>query len=108
MKVAIVGSRTLFIEDFSQHLENCDEIISGRAVGIDTCAEEYAKKNNIAFTKILPEYNRYGRGAPIIRNKEIVDRADYVLIFWDGHSKGTAWVINYAKKTNKDYKIIQI
>lgn len=45
MKVAIIGSRTLRIENLGDYLpENVTEIISGGAVGVDTCAREYAKK----------------------------------------------------------------
>ena len=48
MKVAIIGSRNLFVEYFSEYLPaETLEIISGGAKGIDSCAENYAMKNNI-------------------------------------------------------------
>ena len=42
----------------------------------------------------------------MVRNKAIVERADMIIAFWDGRSRGTAFVINYANKLNKPFKII--
>ena len=54
----------------------------------------------------LPEYERYGRAAPIVRNKKIVDYADKVIAFWDGNSKGTLSVIKYAEKLEKLCEVV--
>ena len=54
----------------------------------------------------LPEYDRYGKAAPIVRNKAIVDYSDKVIVFWDGSSKGTLSVIKYAEKIGKPCDII--
>ena len=42
----------------------------------------------IKLTEFFPQYKIYGKAAPIIRNKEIVDYADKVIVFWNGESKG--------------------
>lgn len=107
MKIAIVGSRKIVDVDIKKYLpDECDEIISGGAVGVDKCAERYALENKIKFTVFLPEYKCYGRAAPILRNKEIVNAADEVLIFWDGSSRGTKSVMEYCDKIFKPYKLI--
>ena len=106
MKIAIVGSRTLRVANIGKYVSQTDEIVSGGATGVDSCAAEYANKNSIKLTVILPQYERYGRSAPIVRNKEIVDYADRILAFWDGSSKGTLSVIKYAKKVGKPCEII--
>ena len=106
MKVAIVGSRSIFATDIGMYLSAGDEIVSGGALGIDSCAAEYAKRNGLKLTVFLPQYERYGRAAPIVRNKKIVDYADKVVAFWDGKSKGTLSVIKYAEKTGKLCEII--
>ncbi len=106
MKVAIIGSRSIFATDIGMYISNGDEIVSGGAVGIDSCAAEYAKKNGLKLTVFLPQYERYGRAAPIVRNQTIVDYADKVVAFWDGKSKGTLSVIKYAEKTGKPCEII--
>lgn len=107
MKVAVVGSRSIFATDISMYISDGDEIVSGGAVGVDSCAAEYAKKNGLKLTVFLPQYERYGRAAPIARNKQIVDYADKIIAFWDGKSKGTLSVIKYAEKTGKPCEIIR-
>ncbi len=108
MKIVIIGSRGLHVNDFENYLpENVTEIVSGGAKGIDTDAQEYAQSHNIKMTVFLPQYDRYGRGAPIVRNKQIVDYADEVVAFWDGKSKGTLSVIGYCKKQGKNITVIR-
>ena len=106
MKIAVVGSRNVNISDISRYIPECEEIVSGGAIGVDFCAAEYAKENGIKLTVFLPQYERYGRAAPIVRNIEIVDYADKIITFWNGSSKGTLSVIKYAKKTGKPCEII--
>ena len=106
MKVAIIGSRNMNVENLQDYLpEGTDEIVSGGAKGIDTCARNYALKNDLKLTEFRPEYNKYGRGAPLRRNETIVNYADMVLAFWDGESRGTKFVINYCEKVGKECKI---
>lgn len=106
MKVAIIGSRNMNVENLQDYLpEGTDEIVSGGARGIDTCARNYALKNDLKLTEFRPEYNKYGRGAPLKRNETIVNYADMVLAFWDGESRGTKFVINYCEKVGKECKI---
>lgn len=107
MKVAVVGSRNLTNIEIGRYIsEDVNEIISGGAVGVDSCAAEYARINGLKLTEVLPQYDKYGRGAPIVRNKEIVNYADKVIAFWDGSSKGTLSVIKYAEKVGKPCEVI--
>ena len=73
---------------------------------MDKCAEEYARENGIKITVFLPQYKLYGRAAPIIRNKKIVDYSDKIIAFWNGRSKGTLSVIKYAEKAGKPCEVI--
>lgn len=94
MRVAVVGSRTLHIEDWENYLPpDTDEIISGGAKGIDQSVRRYAHSHKIAFREFLPEYDKYGKRAPLLRNISIIENADLVLAFWDGVSRGTKFVI---------------
>lgn len=108
MKIAIAGSRNILKIDLAPHVRDAEEIISGGAKGVDTLAAEYAKAHGIKLTEILPDYARYGRGAPIKRNYEIVDCADRVVVFWDGKSRGTYSVIKYAEKVGKPCEVVLI
>ncbi len=106
MKIAIVGSRSVEVNDIGAYVSGGDEIVSGGAKGIDSCASEYAKRNGLKITVFLPQYEKYGRAAPIVRNQEIVDYADKIIAFWDGKSKGTRSVIKYAEKKGKPCDIV--
>ena len=106
MKIAIIGSRSIQTVPISEYVTQGDEIVSGGAIGVDRCAAEYAHTHGLKLTEILPQYSRYGRGAPIVRNKEIVDYADKVIVFWDGRSRGTLSVISLAKKLGKPYLVV--
>lgn len=74
-KIAIIGSRGLQV-DIGKYVppEYCERVISGGAVGIDSCAREFANKYNIPLTEHLPQYNIYGKKAPLVRNRLIVGR----------------------------------
>lgn len=106
MKVAVVGSRNLTINNLGDYLpKDTTKIISGGARGIDRCARAYAKSHNIKLMEFLPEYERYGRSAPIKRNLQIIRYADMVLAFWDGKSNGTRFVIENCKNENVPIKV---
>ncbi len=108
MKIAVIGSRGLKVNDLGKYLPvGVTEIVSGGAKGVDTCAREYANTKGLKLTEFLPEYNRYGRGAPLKRNLQIIDYADEVLAFWDGRSRGTKYVIEQCKKRNKKVTVIK-
>ena len=109
MKLAIIGSRNCPPIDLEAHLKYIpDTIVSGGAKGADTYAREFAQKHNLKLIEFLPEYDKYGKGAPLVRNKLIVDNCDCVLAFWDGKSRGSKFTLDYAKEKNKPIKIVQI
>ena len=106
MKVAVIGSRSLRVDDLGKYLpEGVTEIVSGGARGVDTSAREYALANGIKLTEFLPEYDKYGRGAPLRRNITIIEHADLVLAFWDGRSHGTKFVIDRCRERGIPVKI---
>ncbi|MBR6510506.1 MAG: hypothetical protein IKT38_07870, partial [Clostridia bacterium] len=55
--------------------------------------------------KYLADWEKYGKSAGPIRNKQMAEVSDYVICFWDEKSKGTKSMIDYAKKLNKPIKI---
>ena len=108
MKLAIIGSRTCPPIDIEKYLKYIpDTIVSGGARGADTYAREFAQKHNLKLIEFLPEYDKYGRGAPLVRNKLIVEECDCVLAFWDGQSHGTKFTLDYAKEKNKPKKLFR-
>ncbi len=102
MKLAIVGSRDIKIRNLNKYIpDNVTEIVSGGARGVDTCAKEYANKNHIKLTEFLPEYNKFGKAAPLKRNQKIIDYADEIIAFWDGNSHGTKYTIDKCHVSKK-------
>ena len=102
MIVAVIGSRDIDLKDVGKYIpRECMKLVSGGARGVDRAVREYADKNGIPIDEILPNYARYQRRAPLVRNKEIVDRAEIVIAFWNGRSRGTKFVIDYCKKIGK-------
>lgn len=102
MKIAVIGSRNITVENLGKYLpKEITEIVSGGAKGVDTSAREYALSNSIKLTEFLPEYSKFKKAAPLKRNLQIIEYADIVVAFWDGKSKGTKFVIDSCKKLNK-------
>ena len=106
MKVAVIGSRNLTVSNLEKYLPaGVTEIVSGGARGVDTSAREYARAHGLPCTEFLPEYGKYGRAAPLKRNLQIIEYADHVLAFWDGESRGTAYVIRKCREMNVPCKV---
>ena len=75
--------------------------ISGGCRGADSLGERYAAENGFE-TEIYPAvWGKYGRAAGPKRNKEIAEISDYIICFWDGKSKGTTSLLNFAEKYGK-------
>ena len=109
MKTLIAGSRSIDVFDLSPYIpKNTTLIISGGAKGIDALAEQYADKHKISKLILLPQYNLYGKAAPIKRNETMVDIADTVIIVWDGLSRGTKYTLECATKKNKNIMLITL
>ena len=109
MILGIAGSRSLD-KPLPEELmpPYIDKIISGGARGIDRCARNYALKNHICIMEILPEYELYGRRAPLLRNDWIIKLCDMMYIFWDGKSRGSDYVIKKCIETGTPHKVFTL
>ena len=106
MKLAIIGSRNCPPVDIESYLKSIpDTIVSGGAIGADTYAREFARKKGLKLIEYFPNYDKYGKVAPLERNKLIVEECDCLLAFWDGSSRGTKYTIDLATKIGKPVKI---
>ena len=117
MKIAIIGSRNIEHDGLQKKAydmlcryipANCTEVVSGGAMGIDRLAEIYARENHLRTKIFLPDYDKYGRRAPLVRNHQIISYAQYVIAFWDGSSHGTMYTIAACIKEGVHVKIISI
>ena len=107
MKVAVIGSRNLAVNNIEKYLpDGTTEIVSGGARGIDACAKDFAVSKGLKLTEFLPNYKRFGRyAAPLRRNLQIIEYSDVVIAFWDGRSKGTKFVIENCEKAGKEVRV---
>ena len=109
MKIAVIGSRGIIVRDLENYLpEETTEIVSGGARGVDTSARYYAQKNGLKLTEFFPDYDTYGKIAPLMRNLEIIDYADEVYAFWDGISRGTKYVIENCRRKKKKVHVFML
>ena len=88
--------------------ENDIVIVSGCASGADAIGERYARQNGFKVEKYPANWNKYGRSAGPIRNKQMAEVCDYVICFWDGKSRGTKSMIEFARECNKPVRIKKI
>ena len=112
MRVAIIGSRDF--NDYELVKKTLDPvkdkitlIVSGGAKGADSLGDRYAQENSIPTEIFIPDWDKHGRGAGYIRNKEIVSNCDVVIAFWDGVSPGTQHSFKLSEQLNKPIKIIK-
>lgn len=101
MITAVIGSRSFsgykfVFRELEKYSISC--IVSGGAKGADSLAIHYAYSHNISTQVYLPDYSKYGKSAPFIRNKLIIESSDFCIAFWDGISRGTKYTLDIAKK----------
>jgi len=103
MKVIIAGSRTITdIELVEKAIEDSPfditEVVTGCARGVDTLGIKFAWEHMIPKKEFPADWDKYGKAAGFIRNKQMAEYADALIAVWDGKSKGTAHMIDIAKK----------
>ena len=121
MKLIIAGCRNVSWDYFFtlrkesiQYIVDCATksgdwgiiIVSGEATGIDTLGKSFAYENGFHVESFPANWNKYGKRAGFIRNKQMGDYATHLIAFWDGKSRGTKNMIDYMKSLNKPVKVI--
>lgn len=101
MKTIIAGSRTivdyeLVKQAIQQSQFEITEVISGNAPGPDRLGIRWATENKIPYKIFHANWNSFGRAAGILRNKQMGDYSDALIAIWDGTSRGTKHMIEYA------------
>jgi len=106
MKVIIAGGRDF--RDYQRLSDLCDhklqrylptelEIVSGTCSGADLLGEAYANERGYSIKRFPADWNKHGKSAGYIRNKQMAEYADALIAFWDGKSKGTKMMIELAQ-----------
>jgi hypothetical protein len=110
MKVVIAGSRTIVnYADVVKAIEKSNfpitEVVCGCAMGVDRLGQQWAISKGVAVKEMPANWNKHGKAAGPIRNKEMAEYADAAIIVWDGYSKGALNMIQQIKKVGKPYFI---
>lgn len=92
--------------DLDPH-QHITEIVSGGANGADLIGEQLATHFNIPCERFPADWDKHGKSAGYIRNEEMAKYGDYLLAFWDGHSKGTKHMIDCAEKEGLPVKLVK-
>jgi len=109
MKVIIAGGRDF--QDYDLLCKKLDkilskqteiEIVSGAAKGADKLGERYAEERGYPIKRFIPDWGLYNKAAGFIRNVDMVEYADALILFWDGKSKGSEHMLDTAVK----YKLL--
>lgn len=105
MRVIIAGSRGIgarvHVDDAMRHAAlagiHASAVVSGGARGVDTLGEYWAKERLLPVLRYPADWRTHGRSAGHIRNQEMARNADALVAIWDGHSRGTADMIDTAE-----------
>jgi hypothetical protein len=107
-KVIIAGGRDLFVTSqeiksfLVQHGYSIEfHVVSGGATGIDACGERYSQLNKLPLTIMQADWEKHGKSAGPIRNRQMAEFADELLLIWDGKSKGSANMKKTMEKLGK-------
>jgi hypothetical protein len=115
MKVIIAGSRSVqnikYLEEAIAKLLDLNpnfilritEVVSGTAVGADQLGEAWALRHNKPVKKIPADWNKHGRSAGPIRNREMARYADMAIVLWDGYSHGAKNMVEEMRRMKKPY-----
>lgn len=113
-KVIIAGSRSFRNYELLKH--KCDEIlknkedivvVSGCASGADAFGVIYANERGFGIEKYPADWEKYGKSAGYRRNEIMAAKAEALIAFWDGQSKGTAHMIKLAQEKGLKVRVVR-
>lgn len=114
MKLIIAGSRTLnpslgFISSAIKMLSitNISEIVCGMAEGVDSEGLHFASHAQLEVAQFPADWKKHGNAAGPIRNKQMAEYANALLLIWDGTSRGSFNIKKEMLKLKKPvYEVI--
>jgi len=113
MKVVVAGSRR--ITDYNlvcKGIRNSGftvtEIVSGTCRGADLLGERYAREHNIPVKQFPPDWNKHGKRAGPIRNRQMAEYGDSVIAFLTPDSRGTRSRIAIAEELHLPTYIVHV
>lgn len=88
--------------------ETGHEIIAGECpTGPDAAAKKIDKYIGVTYKGFPADWETYGKSAGPIRNRQMAQYADALLLIWDGESRGSANMREEMQKLGKPvYEVI--
>ena len=119
VRIAVIGTRTF--RDWPRFMRELDKkiaeisnargsgnvvLVSGGAEGPDQMARRYSQQNRLRIVEYTPNFQAHGKGAVIVRNRQIINAAHEVVAFWDGVSRGTSMTLALARQKEMPVHIV--
>lgn len=113
MKVIIAGSRgitdeSVVLKAIEESGFNITTVVSGAAQGPDMLGAAWALSKNIPVLFFPAEWNRCGKVAGHVRNKEMAKTAHALIAIWDCKSRGTLDMIDLAHEHGLDVYVKKV
>ena len=115
MKIIVAGSREF--KDYEMLKNKLDkllinqkeiQIVSGGCRGADELGERYAKEKGYSLKVFKADWNKYGKKAGPLRNRQMAKYADGLVAFYKEGSRGTKNMIEEANEKGLKIRIIKI
>lgn len=112
--VIIAGSREF--TNYELLCERCDTllanrpdavVISGAARGADQLGERYARERGLGLVQLPADWDAHGKRAGYLRNVAMAEKAQALIAFWDGKSRGTEHMIRIARECGLAVRVVQ-
>ncbi len=107
MKTIIAGSRHMprDLDKIHQTVKNSGfqitEVVCGLARGADTWGKEWAEREGIPVSEFPADWNKFKKAAGPIRNKQMADYADALIVFIYPDSRGSRNMFDTMNKLGK-------
>jgi len=71
--------------------------ITGKAsTGADDLIIRWCKEHGYQWCECPADWNKHGKAAGMVRNREMGLMATHLIVFWDGRSRGTRNMLEFA------------
>lgn len=80
-------------------------LLSGLANGPDMMGVNWARAHAVPLVGYPAKWQAHGKAAGFLRNEQMAQRAQRLVVYWDGQSRGTADMIARAKAHNLEIVI---
>lgn len=113
-RVIIAGSRNFndfeLLEKkmlfFLQNKKNV-VVLCGGARGADELGRQFAEKHGFMIEMFPADWKKFGKRAGVVRNREMAQSASGCVVFWNGSSRGSANMIEEAKRAGVPLRVVR-